>query len=107
MCGANVAKSAALTSAIVLRAGRRDEYLQVVVFGGIRAAPSIDLKKRPPRIRLHRSAVGHGLLRFALDPHKQPDRRHRRRLSSEDLEPINRWVAICLGREPGKISAFP
>jgi hypothetical protein len=84
-----------------------DASVEVVVFGGRRAAPNKDLTKTPPRIRVHKSGVGHGLLRFALDPQSQPDDDLRRPLSAADLEPVNRWLASCLGRKPGTIRAHP
>ena len=82
-------------------------HVRVVVFGGSNAAPTKDLTTSPPRLRIHRSAVSHAIVRFALDPATQPTGNLTAPLSAADLAPVNVWLATQLGRAAGTLRAYP
>lgn len=81
--------------------------VRVVVFGGRKAAPTKNVSASPPSLRVHKSAVGHGVLRFALDPTNQPTGNMKSAMSAADLEPVNRWISTALGRGLGTIRSYP
>jgi hypothetical protein len=82
-------------------------HVRVVVFGKSKAAPTKDLTTTPPSLRVHRSALGHGVLRFALDPANQPTGDLEAALSAVDFEPVNRWLSTTLGRALGTLRPYP